>query len=322
MRTHLTSQQIKEFIIDTIIIKSKLLLRNTDLEEFLKKSRLRLAKRILEENKEMISFRPEEVQELVSEIRIKIGDIDKRNDLELTNIIVNNEELSRDFNTILQNYINIISWHQKEFGVEESIGQEFIDRTTKTYGVSRLSVLLFLEKMSIDLNDSIGNSFSQLPFEEPIKLNDLFTSEKLPNDSFFDQRFINYLSMNSDKLDSIHWRQFEGLVAEFLKREGYEVDLNKGRNDGGVDIVARNVSKETVTIIQCKRYKKDRPISVESVKSLCFDLIDKKFASGIIVTTSYLTDGEKKIYRNKYPISEVEFSELKSWISKMFKHST
>ncbi len=319
MRTHLTAPQIKDYIIDTIIIKSKLILRKSDLDELLQKSSLSFASGLLKSDSRTIGFRPEELQELINEIRRNIGDVDHRDGLVITNFIADNERLSKDFEVMIKNSIALLSWHREEFGVEKPLGLEFIDKAISEYGVSELSVFLFLEKMSIHLNESIGSKFSQRIHEEPIDLDNLFKSENLPENSFFDQRFINYLSMNYDKLETIHWRQFEGLVAEFFAREGYEITLNKGRNDGGIDIIARNKIEETVTIIQCKRYRKNRSVSVESVKSFCFDVIDGNFNQGIIVTTSYLTDGEKKIYRNRYPISEVEHHELESWLHKMFK---
>ncbi len=43
MRTHLTVLKIKDLIIDTIIIKSKLILQKSDLDELLKKSSLSFA---------------------------------------------------------------------------------------------------------------------------------------------------------------------------------------------------------------------------------------------------------------------------------------
>ena len=46
----------------------------------------------------------------------------------------------------------------------------------------------------------------------------------------------NYLAANPEMLVAIQWRQFEGLAAEWLRREGYDVDLGPGRNDGGVDV--------------------------------------------------------------------------------------
>ena len=70
------------------------------------------------------------------------------------------------------------------------------------------------------------------------ELEELFNSESLETyyGSFIDQRYIDYLSNHLDDIGEIHWRKFEGLTGEFFKRNGYEVTLGKGRNDGGIDI--------------------------------------------------------------------------------------
>lgn len=52
--------------------------------------------------------------------------------------------------------------------------------------------------------------------------------------TFIDQRYLNNLSINTDKLDLMHWRQFEALTAEYFERKGYRVDIGSGRNDGAL----------------------------------------------------------------------------------------
>lgn len=73
----------------------------------------------------------------------------------------------------------------------------------------------------------------QLEWHQTLELKDLFASESLSamHGTFFDQRFVNYLSANFDKIGEIHWRQFEALAAEFFVRNGYQVDIGPGRND-------------------------------------------------------------------------------------------
>ena len=73
---------------------------------------------------------------------------------------------------------------------------------------------------------------------DTVALTTLFESERLPmaESGFFDQRFVNYLSGRPKLLLDINWRQFEGLTAEWLMRNGYDVELGPGRDDGGVDV--------------------------------------------------------------------------------------
>lgn len=51
-------------------------------------------------------------------------------------------------------------------------------------------------------------------------------------------RILEKLLLGSINLDKLHWREFEELVADLLEKDGYNVELGPGRNDGGVDIIA------------------------------------------------------------------------------------
>lgn len=154
-----------------------------------------------------------------------------------------------------------------------------------------------------------------------VALTDLFTSEKLPVDGlFFDQRFVNYLAARPSLLSKIHWRQFEMLAAEWLQREGYDVQLGPGRDDGGVDIRAwrRDVVPGTppAIIVQCKRQK--GKVDKQVVKALWADLIDEKANAGLIVTTSDLSPGAAEVVTARaYPVTVANGNEVKQWVTAM-----
>lgn len=320
MRTIISKEALQTFLIDLIAVKSKMILNQEDLKIQLMKSTCHLARFLLtSENSSPVSVRPEEVQELLNEIRRNIGDYKDIDGFAITRQIAKDKQLLDDFTTIAKNFITIAKWHQKEYGSDKPLGKEFCDKMIQEYGVQEKAIDFFLLKMSSHQNQSIGSSFSYRAYTEPINLDTLFKSEQLPKTQYFDQRFINFLFENENLMDKIHWRQFEGLVAEYFSREGYSVHLGKGRKDGGIDIIAKNTMNDTITIIQCKKYKEDRPVSIESVKAFCFDLIDGKYDQGVIITTSYLTDGEKKLYQNKYNISEIEKNDLKKLLFKMLE---
>lgn len=123
--------------------------------------------------------------------------------------------------------------------------------------------------IAVELVDLIEKSEEAGPWEwmdarqydwvRTIDLKDLFLSEQLDgmHGTFFDQRFVDYLSMNFDKLSSIHWRQFEALTGEFFSRAGFEVDMGPGRNDGGIDIrvwdPGSRAGSPPAILVQCKR---------------------------------------------------------------------
>lgn len=161
----------------------------------------------------------------------------------------------------------------------------------------------------------------EISAHDTVALTDLFLSERLPIDgSFLDQRFVNYLAARAELLPSIHWRQFEMLAAEWLNREGYEVELGPGRDDGGVDVRAwrRNVVPGTppAIIVQCKRQQ--NKVDKQVVKALWADLSDERAEAGLIVTTSDLSPGAAEVVAARaYPVTVANGNQVKSWVAAM-----
>ncbi|MCA6097635.1 restriction endonuclease [Bradyrhizobium australafricanum] len=157
-----------------------------------------------------------------------------------------------------------------------------------------------------------------------IALTALFESEQLPiaGSGFFDQRFANYLSGKPELLQEIHWRQFEGLTAEWLARSGYKVELGPGRDDGSVDVRAwkNDVEPGTppVLIVQCKREK--RKVGKVVVKALWADVHDERADAGLIVTTNDISPGAAKVIEARaYPVTVANRNEVMRWLAAMRK---
>lgn len=155
-----------------------------------------------------------------------------------------------------------------------------------------------------------------------VSLSNLFESELLPvgKGEFFDQRFINYLSRWPDLLQEINWRQFEGLAAEWLSRNGYEIKLGAGRNDGGIDVRAwrkgEGLENPPAVIVQCKREK--RKIGKVVVKALWADVYEERADSGLIVTTNDISPGAVKMVEARaYPVTTANRTEVQRWIHAM-----
>ncbi|MBL0352531.1 MAG: restriction endonuclease [Candidatus Dechloromonas phosphoritropha] len=162
----------------------------------------------------------------------------------------------------------------------------------------------------------------QVAWKDTVDLKGLFSSESLDatHGTFFDQRFIDYLSANFDRIDNINWRKFEGLAAEFFVRSGYTVDVGPGRNDGGVDIRAWNLgatpTEPPLILIQCKRQKEK--VGKTVVKALWADVVDENATSGLVVTSSALAPGADTVRRARsYPIEVADRATLKDWLSQL-----
>lgn len=166
-----------------------------------------------------------------------------------------------------------------------------------------------------------------IDWKDTVELSKLFKSESLSTyyGNFFDQRFIDYLYQNFDDISKIHWRQFEGLTAEFYIREGFHVNLGPGRDDGSIDArvypTKDDTDKPPLILIQCKR-QKDKVDKVV-VKALWADIYEEKAQSGLIVTSNALSPGAEKVcIARTYPIQVADRKTLREWIIKMRSPST
>ncbi len=159
-------------------------------------------------------------------------------------------------------------------------------------------------------------------------LSGLFDTEITPADpsEYFDQKFIDYLSANSDDLKSIHWRNFERLTAEFFRRLGYEVQLGPGSKDGGIDVRVWTDRQSTagppLIVIQCRRYGDGKYVQIETVKALYADVVNEDAQMGLIATTSVVAPGGKKIIRTRgYPLTVAESDAVKAFTYSMWRHA-
>ncbi|MBN2266221.1 MAG: restriction endonuclease [Candidatus Aminicenantes bacterium] len=200
----------------------------------------------------------------------------------------------------------------------------FVEAMFKKHGAfgAKVALRLFddLETMMVQ---NPWNQIRRTEWKDVADLQDLFRSESLATfyGEFFDQRFIDYLARQFDAIDRINWRKFEGLVGEYFHREGFLVKLGPGRADEGVDARiwpkdADAGSRPPAILVQCKRQRQSVPKVV--VKALYADVLHEKAESGLIVTTSTLSPGAKKVCSvRSYPIKDVDRVSLRTWIEEM-----
>lgn len=149
-----------------------------------------------------------------------------------------------------------------------------------------------------------------------IPLSALFESEEKPGhtlpEHFLDQRYIDYLHKQTEKVDKIHWRQFEYLTAEYFRRNGYIVGIGSGRADGGIDIAAKRdegVIGPELIVVQCKRTSESNPVDIDTIKAFWTTMNEEQTnaTKGLIVTTSRLVKGAKEFCEaRKYRLATAE----------------
>ena len=113
---------------------------------------------------------------------------------------------------------------------------QILETVASEFGPSGIDIASSLiESIALQLHITPWAPRRWFDWDNTVDLRDLFLSESLETKygTFFDQRFVDYLSENFRKIDEINWRKFEGLTAEFFERSGFKVKIGPGRGDGG-----------------------------------------------------------------------------------------
>lgn len=215
---------------------------------------------------------------------------------------------------------NRIEWEKVDKAIDPTW---FIRAVFERYGADGLEMAMHvLGSANASVVGSPWSHAREINWDNEVALRDLFRSEGLiaPDGPFVDQRYIDFLHRNFDLIDEVHWRKFEGLTGDFFQREGYQVELGPGRNDGGVDL--RIWNKETspsqppTILVQCKREKS--PVSRVVMKALYADIVHERATSGLIVTSSRISPGAKDDRNARgYPIKDAERETVREWIKKL-----
>lgn len=95
----------------------------------------------------------------------------------------------------------------------------------------------------------------------------------------------------ADSLDGMSWREFEILVGEAFRLQGYKVaETGGGGPDGGVDLVLTKGSEKF--LVQCKQWKAFK-VGVDVVRELYGVMAAKGAAGGFVVTSGSYTNDAK-----------------------------
>ena len=90
-----------------------------------------------------------------------------------------------------------------------------------------------------------------------------------------------------DSIRALTWKQFEELVGEAYRRQGYQVTENyQSGPDGGVDLILKK--DDQLVLVQCKQWRSQK-VGVKIVRELFGVMAASKASRGIIVTCGYFT---------------------------------
>ena len=124
------------------------------------------------------------------------------------------------------------------------------------------------------------------------------------------------ISSRSERLFELSPRSFKKFVASLCLDKYLTVDLTQQSKDGGFDIIAiSDVKTGEKTLIECKRYRRDRKIQVSRVRELLGVVMSERADRGLLVTTSSFTpDNREFISRNNWSLDGLDFDGLLDWL--------
>jgi restriction system protein len=115
------------------------------------------------------------------------------------------------------------------------------------------------------------------------------------------------------------WKEFEFLVAEAYRRQGYQVDFSLARGaDGGVDLVLRRGGQ--TTLVQCKQWQV-YSVGAPVVREM-FGLMTAERADAVIVVTSGKFTRDAQAFAAGKPIQLVDGPQLLALIQSVQAEST
>ena len=89
-----------------------------------------------------------------------------------------------------------------------------------------------------------------------------------------------------DALNGISWRDFELLVGEWFRRQGYTVTETSGAADGGVDLILSRHGE--TSLVQCKQWKAFK-VGVKIIRELLGVMVARGASGGFVVTSGVFT---------------------------------
>lgn len=131
------------------------------------------------------------------------------------------------------------------------------------------------------------------------------------------EELVLKLQKQPKSLFEISPRSFEEVLAELLDDLGYEVELTKATRDGGKDILAYldTPAGKILCLVDAKRYRQDRKVGVDMVRTLYGTLCDYQANSAMLVTTSSFTkDAQDFKNKHSYQLSLKDYSDVIQWL--------
>jgi len=131
-----------------------------------------------------------------------------------------------------------------------------------------------------------------------------------------DPHLLRLLSQDPELLKIMPWRKFERVLAEILSRLGYEIELQRGTKDGGIDIFALKHEGAFGLhryLLQAKRWS--TAVGVAPVRELMFLHDQHRVYKSCLATTSRFTAGAWRLGEEfKWQLELKDLELLHQWV--------
>ena len=152
---------------------------------------------------------------------------------------------------------------------------------------------LLKNKLIITLNDSHEYSEIRIPVRssDDVDLASEFINKEPQKRR---QSQVGIPVWDTNKLYEVSPEEFESIIADYHRDDGYAARTTQSSNDENIDIVAKSDDKKVV--IQAKRYKPSRKVGIKPVQRTGGLLSHKKLnpSKAVIATTADFTDPAKQ----------------------------
>lgn len=129
------------------------------------------------------------------------------------------------------------------------------------------------------------------------------------------------LAADPELLQTMDWRKFEKLLADILETLEYEVELQQGTKDGGIDIIALKRSTELGDhryLLQAKRWK--NRVGVEPVQRLLFLKGNLGATKCCLATTSTFTRGAWALGSDyRWELELRDYDGIREWLERALR---
>ena len=288
----------------------------------------RLRDIVLDEENRWVHIRSEDYQEAATGLLYQVGNLATQHPLlpvmTVHRQFENDPIHSNILGGVIDRYIELLNDQLGNRSEDTPLDLEQpVENIHTEFGAPGVNIAIeMINAMSLQQHISPFSYGRWVDWDDTAQLRDLFQSESLETKygTYFDQRFIDYLARNFQRIDDINWRKFEGLTGEFFEQAGFQVEMGPGRADGGIDVrvwaPAEDTTKPPLILVQCKRQREK--VSQVVVKALWADIANEDARSGLIVTTSTLAPSADTVRKaRKYRIAAAERPTLQRWVEQL-----